>query len=239
MNINKLKFYKILNIILCVILVFSVISLWPKKEKIVKNENIENNYYDSYAEYLFLGDSITNNYTLQKYYPQYPIINSGIGGDRTLNMLNNLDNRVFKYRPKVVIILAGINDLKRFEEPEYVAKNIEDITLKIKKKLPKCKIYIESIYPVNEAWKDDYDEPVQDTDELIKNIKSTNKKLKKICKKYNYEFLNVYDILEEEDILIKEYSNDGLHLNEEGYRVVTDYIKEHIFNKITDFKTQI
>ena len=239
MNIDKLKFYKYLNILLCILLVVSVFTLWPRENAVAKNERLEKDTYDNYTEYLFLGDSITNNYTLQKYYPEYPIINSGIGGDVTKNILNNLDNRVFKYKPKKVIILAGINDLKRFEEPEYVAKNIEEIALKIKKKLPKCEIYIESIYPVNESWIKDYDEPVQDTDILIKNIKKTNKKLKKICEKYNYKYLNVYSILQEEDILIKKYSNDGLHLNEEGYRVVTDFLKDRIFNKINSFKTQI
>ena len=227
---SKLKFYKRLNIFLCLLLVVSVGFLSINREP-KKAERLEKTDFSKYAEYLFLGDSITNNYTLQKYYPEYPIINSGIGGDRTKNILNTLHNRVFKYQPKKVIILAGINDLTHFEEPDYVAGNIEEIAKKIKEKLPKCEIYIQSIYPVNDSWKTRYGDTVPSMNEMISGIKSTNQKLEKICEENNYTYVDVFNILEEDDMLSKEYSKDGIHLNEDGYKVVTDYIKEKVFEQ--------
>ena len=239
MNIDKLKFYKTLNVFLCLLLVGSIIGLSIHKEP-KKIERLDRNNFSTYTEYLFLGDSITNNYTLQKYYPEYPIINSGIGGDRTQNILNTLNNRVFKYQPKKVIILAGINDLTHFEDPSYGAFNIEEIAKRIKEKLPKCEIFIESIYPVNYAWKNRYMDTVPSMDDMIHNIIETNNKLKEICEKYNYEYIDVFTILADNNVLAEQYSKDGIHLNETGYETVTNYLKDKIFNKNDNFKgTQI
>lgn len=229
MKIDKLKIYKNLNILLCLLLVISISFRF--KNNTSKSERLENNEVNGYTEYLFLGDSITNNYTLQKYYPEYPIINSGIGGDKTKDILDNLDSRVFKYKPKKVIILVGINDLTHFKNPKYVINNIKEIASKIKDKFPKCEIYIESIYPVNYEWKDRYEEDVPSMDVMIDNIKKTNSSIKKLCDKKNYQYIDVFDILEEDDMLAKKYSKDGIHLNENGYEAVTHLLKEKVFKE--------
>lgn len=234
MDTSKLKFYKNLNVFLCLLLVISITFLTINKKE-NKLKKLENSNYNSYTEYLFLGDSITNNYTLQKYYPEFPIINSGIGGDRTQHILDTLNNRVFKYKPKKVIILAGINDLTHFEDPSYVSKNIELIAKKIKEKLPKCEIYIESIYPVNYSWKNRYGDTVPSMDDMINNIKTTNKQLKKICEENNYKYLDLFDILEENDMLANIYSKDGIHLSDEGYEIVTKFLKDRVFNVKDDY----
>ena len=226
MKIDKLKFYRLLSLTLCLLLMVSISGRFKNSYK--KTEKLENNDNNSYTEYLFLGDSITNNYTLQKYYPEYPIINSGIGGDRTKDVLDNLDARVFKYKPKKVIILVGINDLTHFKNPKYVSNNIKKIASKIKDRIPKCEIYIESIYPVNYSWKDRYEDDVPSMDTMIENIKETNKKL---CDKNNYEYIDAFDILEDDDMLAKKYSKDGIHLNEDGYEAITKLLKEKVFKE--------
>lgn len=229
-NISKINLYRFLNLVLCFLLLFSFINR-NKTEKYNKTENIDSNYFNTYKEYLFLGDSITNNYTLQKYYPEYPIINSGVGGDKTQDILDNLENRVFKYKFKKVILLVGINDLTHFKDADYVATNIEKITKKIQKKYPKSKIYIESIYPVNYSWKNRYEDTVPNMDTMISNIKKTNEKIQEICNKNGYEYIDVFSILEEDDMLASKYSKDGIHLNDDGYEVVTKLIKSKVFNE--------
>ena len=37
--------------------------------------------------YVFLGDSITAGYDLDKFYKDYPVVNSGVGGYTTKDML--------------------------------------------------------------------------------------------------------------------------------------------------------
>ena len=72
-----------------------------------ENEKLES---ELTTEYVFLGDSITDKYKMQKYLIDYPVINSGIGGNRTDDVLEQLNKRVFKYKPNKLILLIGMND---------------------------------------------------------------------------------------------------------------------------------
>lgn len=45
---------------------------------------------------------------------------------------------------------------------------------------------------------------------------------------YYIEYINVYDKLVDGEVLNEEYSDDGLHLNDNGYEVVTDILKKYI-----------
>ena len=66
---------------------------------------------DDYTNYLFLGDSITDFYDLDKYYEGLPVVNSGISGNTTEDILNDMKNRVYNYNPSKVFLLIGTNDL--------------------------------------------------------------------------------------------------------------------------------
>ena len=54
--------------------------------------------------YLFLGDSITEYYDLDKYYPDLPVVNSGIAGDTTEDILNDMEGRVYQYNPSKIFL---------------------------------------------------------------------------------------------------------------------------------------
>lgn len=182
-------------------------------------------------QYLFLGDSITFRYELQKYYPNYPVINSGINGNRTVDILENLDNRVYKYNPDKIIILIGVNDLAHNQPTEYVFSNIKKITKDIKNKFPKSTIYIQSIYPVNSTWKEYASEDSPSLDDIISRIKEVNKKIEVYCKNNNFEYIDAYSSLIDNDGVLKNsYTVDGIHLSDEGYRIVTYIIKKSILD---------
>ena len=182
-------------------------------------------------EFVFLGDSITYRYDLQKYYSNYPVVNSGINGNRTVDILENLDNRVYKYNPDKIIILIGVNDLAHNQPTEYVFSNIKKITKDIKNKFPKSTIYIQSIYPVNSTWKEYASEDSPSLDEMISRIKEVNKKIEVYCKNNNFEYIDVYSSLIDNDGVLKNsYTVDGIHLSDEGYRIVTYIIKKRILD---------
>ena len=240
MRIDKTNLYRNITALLTILLVVTLIDFRPTTTKKNNNKQELENKSNEVIEYIFLGDSITNNYTLQKYYPEYPIINSGIGGDKTTDVLDELDNRVFKYNPKKVFLLIGINDLTHFKSPDYVAHNIELITKKIRIKFPKCKIYVESIYPVNYSWKNRYNETVPSMDTMINNIKITNNRIQEICEKHNYQYINTYaSLVDDNNLLKEEYSKDGIHLSDEGYEAVTKVIKQNAFVDENKKETQI
>lgn len=224
-NNRKLIILFVLIFLLCIILINSIIKINVNNKNYTKNIN---NIKEQLAtEYLFLGDSITYGYDLQEYLLDYPVINSSIIGNETDDILENLEKRVFKYKPNKLILLIGINDLKNFKEPEHVIKNIEKITEKIGKKYPKCKIYIQSIYPVGKKIEKNYDVPEIDT--LKNNIIKTNKEIKQLCKKNNYTYIDIYPLLKtDEDLLDSDYTKDGLHLTEEGYKKITSEIIKYL-----------
>jgi hypothetical protein len=60
---------------------------------------------------IFFGDSITDAWHLDEYFPGKPYINRGISGQTTPQMLVRFRQDVIDLRPRVVVILAGTNDI--------------------------------------------------------------------------------------------------------------------------------
>ena len=180
---------------------------------------------------LFLGDSLTYNYKLDEFFEGYKTFNSGISGNKTTDILNDLENRVYKYNSTKVFLLIGINDLKAGISNDEVLNNIEIIIKKIKENSKDTTIYVESLYPIsNEEDIKNIKKIVPKTDN--NEIKETNKKLNELCKKYNIKYINVYDkLLNDKGSLKKDYTTDGLHLNDLGYFKVTKVLEKYVSEK--------
>ncbi len=173
---------------------------------------------------VFLGDSITYGYDLEKFYEKRHVVNSGIGGNTTKDLLNDLDGRVYKYNPSKVFLLIGTNDYERDFSNDKIVTNIQKIIKKIKKNRNKAKIYVESIYPVNSSV-DNSNIGKRNN----KDFKKINKDIKKVCKKEKITYINMYDeLLDEKKELRKEFTKDGLHLTDKGYEKVTFVLKKYI-----------
>lgn len=189
-----------------------------KKELERKAENI-----------VFFGDSITDFYDLNKYYKGYNVVNSGISGNTTQDLLDNIKDRVYIYNPTKVFILIGTNDLVESNRTnEEIVENIEKIVNGIKENRPKAKIYVESIYPVNNT---DNKKVVHSTTKTRSNkrIKKINILIKEMCKDNNIEYINLYDELVDKDGNLNiDYTKDGLHMSEEGYEVITKKLKKYL-----------
>lgn len=180
--------------------------------------------------YVLLGDSITDWYPIYNYFSeQAPIINSGIAGYKTTDVLENMNGLVYRYNPSDVFIEIGINDLNA-EEPdkEKIYDNIIKIVENIKKNRPFTKIYVESVYPINRGNNERIDLPTVGKRENINTIE-LNKKLKNYCDKNDVEYIDIYSKLSDGGGNLKlEYTRDGVHLSEEGYSVVSDILKKYI-----------
>ena len=189
------------------------------KTDISKNEN-----------FVFLGDSITDWYPIEELYEDMPIVNSGKAGYRTFELLPELEELVYQYNPTKVFILIGTNDINTNTGEEELVENIEKMIKRIKKHRPNCKIYVQSIYPVNKTDDEKID---KDTVNKRENsvIQKVNKNIKQICKKHNVTYIDVYSHLIDEDGNLKtSYTTDGLHLSNLGYlkvtKVLTPYVEE-------------
>ena len=170
---------------------------------------------------VFIGDSITQDYNVYEYFKGYDVYNRGIGGDTTLGLLNRLDVSVFELNPKKVFIQMGTNDLELLDAKAYdIYERMIEIVDKIKSFDQSIQIYMISIYPVNQHI-DKQTVGKRSNEEIIQ----TNALLKQI---EGVSFINIYDKLLESDVLNPAYTLEGLHLNQEGYQVVTKVLESYV-----------
>ena len=210
-----------LNLIL--ISIFLIISIGFN----IYLSNNKNYVYKMDENIVFFGDSITNKYKVEEFFSNTYVINSGISGDKSEDLLNRM-NDVYKYNPSKVFILIGINDLNNGIKEDEILNNIQKIINGIKTNRMHSKIYIESVYPIN---RDIFNEKDYSFNEDISNdtIKKFNKKLKKLCKENDITYINVYDSLLDDNGNLKDvYTLEGLHLNDLGYFKVTSTINKYI-----------
>ena len=59
----------------------------------------------------FLGDSLTDGYDLEKYYPEFKTANRGIAGETTGGLESRLQVSVYDLKPKVCVMLIGANNM--------------------------------------------------------------------------------------------------------------------------------
>ena len=189
--------------------------------KVVEKKVIDDNY-------LFLGDSITDFYDLDKYYKDLPVVNSGISGNRTTDILNDMKNRVYRYNPSKVFLLIGVNDYLDDKSDDEIVNNIKKIIELIMENRPYAKIYLESIYPVNKTDNDKISLSMvssRDNERIVQ----TNKKLKQYCDEKKITYIDLYSKLADDEGNLKlDYTKEGLHLSDEGYKVVTEEISKYI-----------
>lgn len=224
MNINTIKekiklhkYYLITIIIMFIIIIIMGISL------LIKDNNTFTNPYEVKVNpndnFLFLGDSITELYPLEEYYDNLPVVNSGIAGNKTTDILSDMKTRVYQYNPTKVFLLIGTNDLNSTDKDivDVTFDNIKEIITEIKENRSDATIYVESVYPVNSVIENNVV-----TNRTNKKVKELNKKLSNYCDEESCEYINLYDdLIDEEGNLKTEYTEDGLHLNSLGYVVIT------------------
>jgi len=188
------------------------------KEKPIVDENI-----------VFVGDSLIFVYDLDKYYVDRKTVNSGVNSDTTDGILDNMEDRIFKYNPSKVIILIGTNDLGKGRSIEKISFNLENIVVDIKKNRKLSEIYVVSLLPINNDSNEDKIDLDMVSIRTNSNIKKVNKEYKKICDRQKVNYIDVYDkLLDEDGNLDIDYTVEGLHLTSEGYKILTSSINDSI-----------
>lgn len=223
------KFVFVIIIVLGCFFIIDYIGIFKSKVKVVTKEvtkEVTKVVVDD--NYLFLGDSITDFYDLDHYYKDLPVVNSGISGNTTDDILDNMKERVYQYNPSKVFILIGTNDLIHDKSVEEVSDNIQKIIDEIQENRPYCKIYLESIYPINNTDDDKIDNNMVNK-RNNNDIKKINEKLVEIAKSEKITYIDMYSLLKDEDDNLKlEYTKEGLHMSDQGYDVITKELMKYI-----------
>ena len=175
---------------------------------------------------VFLGNSITEQGWWKIILRNDRVVNRGIGGDNTFGMVDRLDN-ILKLDPSVIFIMAGINDLANGWSEDTIAHNMAVMIDKIQASSKDCRIFIQSVLPVNEA-------KLAFPGAKGKNpaVASLNSKYQRLCKEKGVTFLEIGKLLSDTEGSLKaQLSRDGLHLEPEGYLIWADYLLKNVLKK--------
>lgn len=171
-------------------------------------------YPDSITDVIFLGNSLTE-YTDWNELLQLPVArNRGISGDTSFGILERLDE-VTEGKPAKIFLLVGVNDISRNVPADLILRNYEKIINRIKEESPETRIYIQTLLPVNNTftrYKNHYNK-----DHVIKAV---NTGIKELAAKEQINLIDLHPhFLDDEKRLDKKYTEEGLHLNAEGYKL--------------------
>ena len=170
---------------------------------------------------VFFGDSITDIWHLDEYFPSKLYLNRGIGGQTTPQMLVRFRQDVIDLRPKVVIILAGTNDIAgntgpmRLEDIEANYASFADLA-----GVNGIRVVFSSVLPVH-----NYTPRAQDlfAQRSPAKILELNRWLKDFCASSSNgcSYLDYFSaMVDEKGYLKKALADDGLHPNVVGYKIM-------------------
>jgi len=167
---------------------------------------------------VFLGDSITDNWGSKygKFFPGEPYINRGISGQTTPQMLIRFWPDVVALGPKVVVILAGTNDIAGNTGPttlEAIEDNLMAMTQLARSS--GIRVVLASLLPVSDAIQP------QTTRRPPEKIVELNQWIRDFATENGMVYLDYYSaLIDDQKMFRKELTFDGLHPNDAGYEVM-------------------
>jgi lysophospholipase L1-like esterase len=167
---------------------------------------------------VFMGNSITEMWApyFPSSFPGKPYINRGIGGQTTPQMLIRFHQDVVALKPKVVVILAGTNDIAGNTGPstlEMIENNLAAMAEIAKAN--GIRVVFCSVLPVyTYSWRPEIIDPAD-------TIIALNQWIKDYAQSHDGIYLDFHSAMKDErNGLRKDLTTDGVHANEAGYRVM-------------------
>ena len=174
---------------------------------------------------VFMGDSITDSWDNPVYggfFPSKPYVNRGISGQTTPQMLIRFRPDVLALKPKVVVILAGTNDLAGNTGPttlEAIQGNLKSMA-----ELATAngiRVVLASVLPVSDYEMRDGKPLTQTVRRPPAQILALNTWLRAFAKTHHHVYLDYFSaMIDYQGFLKNELSDDGLHPNAQGYAVM-------------------
>jgi lysophospholipase L1-like esterase len=175
---------------------------------------------------IFFGDQITDFWGRKtgQFFPGKPWLNRGIAGQTTDQMLIRFRQDVISLNPKVVVILAGLNDIAGLHgssTEEMILDNL--VSMAELAKARGIRVVLASLTPVcncfgKNAVRERWRERITEANELIEEY----------CSKSGATYLDYYSAMSHEGELKKELTSDGVLPNEAGYTVMSHLAEKAI-----------
>lgn len=176
---------------------------------------------------VFFGDSITDGWRLNEYFPGKDYVNRGISGQVTSEMLARMKADVMNLRPQAMVILAGTNDLARGTDLVTIQNNLTMICDLAD--VAKIKVVLASVLPIHDYNQNVDPSFVRSGQRPPDKIRSLNNWARTFAANRGYTYLNYFDaMVDGGGFLRKELADDGLHPNAAGYRIMAPLVEESL-----------
>ena len=169
---------------------------------------------------VFIGSSSTRLWkTLARDFPGHAVINRGFGGSQIADSVAFADRIVIPYRPRMVVLQAGGNDIAAGKSPERVLTDFKAFVEKVRARLPETRIAFLSIHPAPVRWAQ------------AERQKRANMFIKEYTESaQNLDFIDLWDQFLGPDGKPREdlFMKDRLHNNAAGYKIRADVVRPHL-----------
>ena len=174
---------------------------------------------------VFMGNSITDSWAqhFPAMFPGKPYIGRGIGGQTTPQMLVRFRQDVIALQPRVVVILAGTNDIAGNTGPSTVAMIEDNLASMVDVALANgIRVVLSSVLPV-------YDYPWRPGLQPAPKIVELNAWMKAYAARRGIVFVDYHSAMADaRQGLRAELGSDGVHPNEAGYRIMAPLVERGI-----------
>ena len=168
---------------------------------------------------VFVGNSITNMHEWWEAFDNPKIINRGVSGAVSQEMLANLES-VIAGRPKQIFFMIGTNDLGTagLNTAAQVARHVRTTLKRCQRETPDTKLYVQSILPSRKR--------------NLALQRETNDSLKHICQEMKVTYIDLWnDLVSVSQTGNTDHTLDGLHLTASGYRIWCNKIASYVGSK--------
>ena len=168
---------------------------------------------------VFVGSSSVRLWKLDASFPKSVCINRGFGGSQMGDSARYVDRIVINYKPRVVVLYAGDNDIAGGKTPTMVRDDYRVFRSKIQKTLPEARIVLISLKPSPSRWK--LREQAQEANRLLRE---------EVIAGTNQVFVDVWTPMLGDDGMPRAelFVKDNLHMNDAGYKVWNQLIATHL-----------
>ena len=159
---------------------------------------------------LFVGSSSIRLWKLAESFPDLKTINRGFGGSQLADSVELAERIVIPYRPRLIVLYAGDNDLAAGKTPARVLADFKQFVAKVEAALPETRIAFISIKPCPKRWA------------LVDRVRETNASIAEfISRDERLRYIDIFQPMLGADGLPRRelFRDDGLHLNAEGYKL--------------------
>ena len=205
--------------------------IWTKEYKVERFR--EMNKTAKKGQIVFAGSSLMEMFPIEKFVEEdglpVTVYNRGIGGFVTEELIANIDVCILDLEPSVLFLNIGTNDLSNAEIPiADVMKKYGKILDEVKCCVPEVTLYLMAYYPVN------YDAAAENMKACLRirtneKIREANKGVELLAKQCGAHYIDVNEpLMDEKGRLKAEYTIEGMHIKEEGYRAIYPLVKPYL-----------